>query len=108
MPDLGLAEAIEAVRGELRRAQQSRTDGDVRFTVGPVEIEFVVDVEKTNGVEASVKVLSLLSLGGKGGVTRGETNRVTVTLTPVTDTGEPFEVAAKSGKRPDRSDAAVG
>ena len=47
MPDLGLAEAIEAVRGELRRAQESRADGDVRFRVGSVEIEFVVDLEKT-------------------------------------------------------------
>ena len=106
MPDLGLAEAIEAVRGELRRAQESRADGDVRFRVGSVEIEFVVDLEKTAGGEASIKVLSFLSLGGKGGVTRGESNRVKVTLTPVDDSGEPFEVAATSSRRPDRSAAA--
>ena len=101
--DLGLAEAIGVVRAELRAAQDAGSGSDVRFAVGTVEIEFAVDVERTKGGEASVKVLSLFSLGGKGGVTRGETHRVKVTLTPVTRAGEPFEVAAISQQRPDAS-----
>lgn len=98
---MGLAEAIGLVRAELRTAQDVGRDADVRFTVGTVEIEFAVDVEQTRGGEASIKVLSFLSLGGKGGLTRAETHTIRVTLTPVTRGGEPFEVAATSPARPD-------
>ena len=99
--DLGLAEAIEVIRAELCQAQEAGRASGVRFAVGQVEIEFAVDLQKTVGGEASIKVLSLLSLGGKGGLTRGETSRVKVTLTPLTATGLPFEVAATSTVRPD-------
>jgi hypothetical protein len=99
--DLGLAEAIEAVRDELRRTQEAGAAGDVRFSVGSVEIEFVVDVATSGGGEASIKVLSLVSLGGKGEVSRGETNRVKVTLTPVTASGEPYVVSDEDDERPD-------
>ena len=99
--ELGLAEAIEAVRGELRRAQDKGRGSDVRFAVGDIELEFAVDARKTAGGEASIKVLSVLSLGGKGEVARGETNRVKVTLKPVGVAGRPFEVASASTSRPD-------
>ena len=99
--DLGLAEAIEAVRAELRRAQDVGRDSDVRFTVGGVELEFAVDAKRTAGGEASIKVLSVLSLGGKGEVAKGETSRVKVTLSPIGVNGKPFEVASVSRSRPD-------
>jgi hypothetical protein len=37
----GLAEAIEAVRAELRTAQDVGRGDDVRFVVGEIEIEFL-------------------------------------------------------------------
>ena len=61
--ELGLAEAIDAVRSELRRAQDRGRGAGVRFTVGAVEVEFVVEVTKRAGAEASVKVLNILALG---------------------------------------------
>jgi hypothetical protein len=63
----GLAEAIEAIRGELRQAQEAGRSQNVRFSVGSVEIELAVEVVKSGGGEASVKVLNLLSIGGKDG-----------------------------------------
>lgn len=101
--ELGLAEAIEAVRLQLRRAQDAGRGSDVRFAVGPVEVEFAVDVSKKAGGEASVKVLGLLSLGGKGELSQGQTHRVKISLTPIGVGGEPFEVAASAPTRPDGS-----
>jgi hypothetical protein len=98
--ELDLADAIESVRSELRKAQDVGRGADVRFTVGSVEVEFVVDVVKKAGGEASVKVLSVLSLGGRGEVSKGETNRVKVVLIPLTVEGQPFEVASAMGRRP--------
>ncbi len=99
--ELGLAEAIEAVRSELRRAQDEGSGKDVRFTVGIVEVEFAVDVTKKAGAGVSVQVLGVLSLGGRGELSRGETSRVKIALHPLGMGGEPFEVAAPSRKRPD-------
>jgi Trypsin-co-occurring domain 2 len=89
MPEeFALADAIEAVRRELRRAQDEGRGGDVRFVVGPAEVEFTVEVVKAAGGEASVKVLNLVSFGG---------------LTPVGVGGAPFEVASVHSRRPDRT-----
>jgi hypothetical protein len=99
--ELGLAEAIDVVRSELGRAQDSGRGADVRFSVGSVEVELAVEIVKTAGGEASVKVLSLLSLGGKGEVSKGETNRVKVVLNPIGVGGAPFEVASARDQRPD-------
>lgn len=104
----GLAEAIEAIRGELRQAQEAGRGQDVRFSVGSVEIELAVEVVKSGGGEASVKVLNLLSIGGKGGVSRSAVNRVTVVLDPVTAGGAPFEVASARARRPDGTAASPG
>ena len=99
--ELGLAEAIDVVRSELHKAQDSGRGADVRFSVGSVQVELVVDLVKTAGGEASIKVLNLLSIGGKGEVSKGETSRVTVVLNPIGIAGAPFEVASAQDRRPD-------
>ena len=68
---VGLAEAIDAVREELCKAQNGGRGSDVRFAVGDVELEFVVDATSKGGGEASIKVLSVFSVGGKGEQARG-------------------------------------
>jgi hypothetical protein len=99
--ELGLAEAIEAVRSELRRAQDAGRESDVRFAVGNVEVEFAVAVTKTGGGEASVTVLGLLSLAGKGSLSRDESHRVKISLSPIGSGGQAFEVASPAVRRPD-------
>lgn len=105
--ELRLADAIDAVRAELRKAQDAGRGSDVRFTVGTVEVEFAVEVVKSGGGEASVKVFSVVSVGGKGAVSRGETNRVKVVLNPTGVRGEPFEVGSSQNHRPDAAEQAV-
>lgn len=99
--EAGLAEAIDVVRGELRKAQDAGRTADVRFSVGSVEVELAIEVVKKAGGEASIKVLNLLSLGGKGEVSKGDTNRVKVVLNPIGVDGEPFEIASAQDRRPD-------
>jgi hypothetical protein len=99
--ELGLAEAIDLVRSELVKAQDGGRGADLRFAVGPVEMEFVVEVVKKASGEAAIKVLNVLSLGGGGEVSRGEANRIKVVLNPIGKDGAPFEVAASSVRRPD-------
>jgi hypothetical protein len=97
----GLAEAIDMMRRELQKAQDDGRGSDVRFSVGPVEVELAIEVIKKAGGEASVKVLNFLSIGGKGERSRGETNRVKIVLNPIGVNGEPFEVASSQNRRPD-------
>jgi len=99
--ELELAEAIDAVRAELRKAQDSGRGADVRFSVGSVEVELAVEVVKKAGGEASVKVLNLVSLGAQGEVSKGETGRVTIALNPIGVGDEPFEIASAQYRRPD-------
>jgi NTP-dependent ternary system trypsin peptidase co-occuring protein len=102
--EIGLAEAIEVVRGELRQAQDAGRKADVRFSVGSVEVELAIEIVKKTGGEASIKVLSVLSLGGKREVSKGDTHRVKVTLNPIGVGGEPFEIASAQDRRPDAGD----
>lgn len=99
--EAGLAETIEVLREELRKAQDAGRDGDVRFSVGSVEVELAIEVEKKAGGEASIKVLNLLSIGGQGERAKSATNRVKVVLQPIGLNGASFEVASVQVRRPD-------
>jgi Trypsin-co-occurring domain 2 len=99
--ETSLAEAIDAVRAELRKAQNSGHTSDVRFSVGSVEIELAVEVVNAGKANVSVNVLNLVRVGGEGSVSKSATNRVTVSLNPLGVGGKPFEVASKQPHRPD-------
>ncbi|HXW82327.1 MAG TPA: trypco2 family protein, partial [Acidimicrobiales bacterium] len=89
-----LADVIAAVRRELSRAQQEGTGGDIRFRVGPVELEFETTLSYTGGGEAGVR-LYVLTLGAKGEISSVAAHRVKVVLQPVDPvTGQDAQVAA--------------
>jgi hypothetical protein len=91
-----LAEAIAAVREQLSRAQKEGADEDLRFRVGPVELEFDMVMSRTAGAQGGLKVY-VLTLGAKGEWTSGSTHRVKVTLQPIDPrTGEDAKVAGKA------------
>jgi len=89
------------LRSSLRTAQDTGRGTDVRFSVGSVEVELAIEVIRKAGGEASIKVLNLLSVGGRGEVSREDTNRVKVVLNPVGVGGAAFEVASTQDHRPD-------
>ncbi|MFD7516786.1 trypco2 family protein [Streptomyces niveus] len=76
---VGLADAVRAVRAELQAAMADGAGEDLRFEVGPVEVEFAIDLRKERWSEANAKVL-VLSLGTKGSAAMSRTHRLCFTL----------------------------
>lgn len=77
----GLAQAIGALRRELEEAQKFSSGQDLRFRLGPVEMEFLVEVTKEGSGEAGVKFW-VVNTSAKGTMSRGATHRLTLTLHP--------------------------
>lgn len=67
MPEqwVGLAEAIRALREELTTAIETAKGEVLRFGLGPVEMEFLLEVKKDAGGQAGVR-FGVISLGAKG------------------------------------------
>ena len=84
--NIPLAEAIKALRTELLTAIVEGTDKDLRFALGPIDLELQLEVSKEAGGEAGIKFW-VLSVGGKGSRSSGATHTVRLTLTPVSESG---------------------
>ncbi len=96
-----LADTIAAVRRELGSAQAAGQGQSIQFRTGPVELEFEVVVTRTGGGQAGVQ-LWVLTVGGKGELVHASTQRIKVTLQPVSpETGEDAQVTdARQGPAP--------
>jgi hypothetical protein len=101
--DVPLASAIEALRGELVAAVEAGRGQDVRFALGPIELEFQVEVSREAGGEAGVKFW-VVALGGKGTRSSGTTHTVRLSLSPVlaAEAGDdrPLVVGSEQARRP--------
>ena len=84
---VGLADAVKALRAELTSAMAEGTDQALRFELGPVEMEFLLEVNREAGGQGGVRFW-VVSLGGSGSVAHGSTHRVTLQLVPKTSSGE--------------------
>jgi hypothetical protein len=90
--DVPLADAVAAVRDELlKAAARAGDDPQVVFAVGPVELEFEVELRADAKAKAGFKLWAV-GAETEAGLSRARTHRVSVTLTP---------------KRPDGSDLLV-
>jgi hypothetical protein len=108
MPDVSevgvpLAAAIEALRGELVAALEEGKDAEVRFALGPVELEFQVEVSREAGADVGVKFW-VVALGGKGSRSTATTHTVRLSLSPVlaadVGTDTPLVVGSEQPRRP--------
>ena len=90
-----LAEAIEAVREQLIKAQDAgRTSGaadNVVFEVGTVSVEFTGEVTRTVGASGGIKFW-VVNSEAKGERASGTTQKVTIELTPQYPDGESYRV----------------
>jgi hypothetical protein len=102
-----LADAVQGIRAELDKAMSAGADQEVQFEVGPIELEFVVDVQKEakGGIGVAVWVLSVT---GKGGASRESTNRIKVVLNPKTSSGDQVQISSESGAEPPERSRADG
>ncbi len=81
-PGVALAEAIERVRSELEKAAASGADSSIAFRPESVELEFDVVFDQTGGGGVGVRVW-VVSVDAKAEVSRTQTQRVKIVLTPV-------------------------
>lgn len=79
--EIELADAVAALRDELIEAVARAGQPEVGFVVGPIELEFGVELKADAKVKAGFKAW-VVSGNAEGGVSRGRTHRVKVTLTP--------------------------
>jgi Trypsin-co-occurring domain 2 len=97
--ELGLTEAICVLREELEQAV-SRSDGQqIRFLIGPVEMEFHVGVRREGGATGKARFW-VLEAGTEGRYARETVQRVSITLQAVDDDGQPIRVQRGYVERP--------
>jgi hypothetical protein len=81
VPDIELADAIEAVRQQLAAAAERGAGQRIQFEVGPVELEFGVELRRDGRLSGGVRAW-VLSADAEASAGHTRAHRVTVTLTP--------------------------
>ncbi|WP_369042056.1 trypco2 family protein [Streptomyces sp. Midd1] len=79
--EIELADAVAALRDELLEAAARGAGQNLAFQVGPVEMEFAVELRADAKVKAGFKAW-VVSAEAEAGVARGRTHRVKIALTP--------------------------
>lgn len=82
-----LAEWVAALRAELQAAQNEGAGKDLQFVVGPLELEFELTATREAGGKGGVKFW-VADLSGDARVQSGSTQRVKMTLTPQSSSGD--------------------
>lgn len=103
-PQVPVASFIRALRRELVAAVTEGEEQEVRFALGPIELELQVEVSSTGAGEAGVRFW-VLAIGGKAERTSGRTQTLRLTMTPVRGSNVPGDtpllVGSKQARRPD-------
>jgi len=94
-----LTDAIAALREQLSEALRAGDDEDVRFRLGPVELEFTLTVKKDVHGQGGVKFW-VVTLGASGGRSHDTTHRVKLILQPVDREHADLEVRSRQTARP--------
>ena len=79
--EIDLSTAVRAVREQLMQAAAEGTGEAVRFEVGPIQMDFTVELRREAGVRGGVRAW-VLSADAEAKAARGTTHRVSFTLTP--------------------------
>lgn len=80
-PWIGLSDAIAALRTELVTAMAAGQSEVLHFELGPVELEFTVDVRKDGGADGGIR-WGVVSFGAKGSAGSAAGHRVKLVLQP--------------------------
>ncbi|MGZ4545199.1 MAG: trypco2 family protein [Blastococcus sp.] len=80
-----IAEFVTALRAGLKAAQASRNPR-LQFAVGPVAVEFTLVTGREGAPEGKVRFW-VLEAGGSAKWSQAETQKVSLTLTPVDEHG---------------------
>jgi Trypsin-co-occurring domain 2 len=76
-----LGDVIRALRREIVAASRAGKDEEVQFKLGPIELEFAVEVTREAAGDAGLRFW-VISLGGQAKRGSANTQTVKLTLTP--------------------------
>lgn len=93
--NIELADAVAAVRQELVEAAWRGRGQSVGFVVGPIEMEFAVELRADAKAKAGFKAWVVASAEVEAGMSRGRTHKVKVTVTPKAAGGRDLLIAAE-------------
>jgi hypothetical protein len=100
MQDIGLAEALAALRQEFARAVIEGEDSAVQFPVGQVTLEFQVGVTRSGEGKAGIQFW-VIELGASGKYSAESMQKVTVKLEPPVDRlGQGIRVVGDMQEKP--------
>jgi Trypsin-co-occurring domain 2 len=107
-----LGEAIKALRSELLQAMADASDEELRFALGPVELEFKLTTTTEASAGGGVRFW-LINADAKGARAHEDAHTLRVTLTPVhasqvKDGGADVLVTSELRRRDDGEDASAG
>jgi hypothetical protein len=80
--EVPLSQAIRALRREIVDANRTSKDEEIRFKLGPIELEFGLEVAREAGGEAGLRFW-VVSIGAMGKRASAATHTVKMVLTPV-------------------------
>ncbi|MGX1886961.1 trypco2 family protein [Streptomyces sp. NPDC055287] len=95
--DIPLVDAVAAVRDELLAAAAHGADQEIAFAVGPVEMEFQVEMRADGKAKGGFRLWAV-SAETEAGVSRGRTHRVAFTLTPRSANGEDLLISGSPNR----------
>ncbi|QFQ98221.1 hypothetical protein F9278_20710 [Streptomyces phaeolivaceus] len=89
---IDLVSAVKALRAQITEAAATDPESDIRFQVGPIELEFTVALTRDRSVKGGVKAW-VVTADAEGKRSTAHTHRVTLNLTPISAaTGESPEI----------------
>ena len=97
--DIPLADAIKRLRDELVSAAKEGADKDVRFRLGPVQLDLEVAATYSGGGEAGVRFY-LITLGGKAETSKARTHTIHLELHPLDADGKDLVVGGRVEEEP--------
>lgn len=80
-PRIDLADAVAAIRDQLMDAATRAADERIRFEVGPIQLEFTVELQHDAGAKFGVRAW-VLSAGVSAASSSQYTQKISLTLTP--------------------------
>lgn len=102
--DVPLSGAIDALRREVVEAIEHAAGQEIRFELGPVEMEFNVQVSRETGRDREIKFW-LVAIGDRTDRSSMTSHTIRLALTPVTSGSDGartgVEVGSKQAQRPD-------
>jgi hypothetical protein len=93
--EIDLADAVAVVRSDLLEAASRAEPDELAFVVGPVEMEFAVELRRDAKAKLGFRAW-VVSADAEGSLGNTGTHRVTFTLTPVQPDGKDLLVHGRS------------